>query len=133
MRESKGWTQAQLAKAAGMKQSRISVLENPDYETMNLLTLRRLARAFDVALSIKFVPFSELLSESVGDTEKGYYVTFFENDKSPNAPSPTWVARATILSTPPSSSTISITDARTAPSFVVAGVTAGVSQVVRSA
>lgn len=62
MREDRNWTQSELGRHAGdMKQSRISALEDPSYESMTLSTLRRIAAAFDVALVVKFVRFSELL------------------------------------------------------------------------
>jgi transcriptional regulator with XRE-family HTH domain len=60
LREAKGWTQTQLAEKSGMRQSRISTLEDPNYENFEAATLRRLASAFDVALTIRFIPFSEL-------------------------------------------------------------------------
>lgn len=61
LREAKGWTQKQLAEKCGMRQSRISTLENPNYENFEASTLTRLASAFDVALTIRFIPFSELV------------------------------------------------------------------------
>ena len=60
LREAKGWTQMTLAQKSGMQQSRISALEDPNYENFQAATLRRLASAFDVALTIRFIPFSEL-------------------------------------------------------------------------
>jgi len=61
LRERRGWTQAELGQAAVMKQERISVLESPDKKGLNLNTLKRLARAFDVALVVRLVPFSEFV------------------------------------------------------------------------
>ena len=60
MREKKNWRQEELARKLGMGQARISLLENPNYENMSLKTLKRVANAFDVALMVRFVPFSEL-------------------------------------------------------------------------
>ena len=60
LREKEGWTQKELADRAGMNQSRVSALEDPNYENIEVATLRRLASAFDVALTVRFVPFSEL-------------------------------------------------------------------------
>jgi len=61
MRESRGWTQKQLASLAGMAQGRISLLESPKYESaVTVKTLVKLADAFDVALVVRFAPFSEL-------------------------------------------------------------------------
>jgi transcriptional regulator with XRE-family HTH domain len=61
LREENGWTQKQLADKAHMGQSRISALEDPNYENVEISTLKRLASAFDVALTVRFVPFSELV------------------------------------------------------------------------
>ena len=62
MREAKGWSQIEVGKKAGMKQSAIARLEDPRYSSMTLSTLRRLAEAFDVALIVRFAPFSEFIS-----------------------------------------------------------------------
>jgi hypothetical protein len=43
-----------------MAQARISVLEDPNYGNFSINTLKRIAAAFDVALSVRFVAFSEL-------------------------------------------------------------------------
>ena len=63
LREQRDWTQAQLAHEAGMKQSRISALENADYSKWSIGTLKRLARAFDVPLNVAFGTFGKLLVE----------------------------------------------------------------------
>ena len=62
MRDVRGWTQSELAKRAGMKQPRISALEDPNCENFEVDTLKRLASAFDVALTIRFEPFSEAVA-----------------------------------------------------------------------
>ena len=55
LREREGWTQAELADRAGMRQARISLLESLDYEgSVNVKTLVKLAAAFDVALMVRF-------------------------------------------------------------------------------
>jgi transcriptional regulator with XRE-family HTH domain len=56
----RNWTQEDLATQAGMKQERISTLENPNYGSYSLRILKQIAAAFDVALMVRFVPFSEL-------------------------------------------------------------------------
>ena len=61
MRDARGWTQKTLAERANTKQEAISRLENPDYGRFTLETLKRLASAFDVALVVRFAPFSELI------------------------------------------------------------------------
>lgn len=56
-------TQKQLAEEAGMKQSRISELENVAYSSWSISTLRRLARALGVRLAFEFESWGELLPE----------------------------------------------------------------------
>jgi transcriptional regulator with XRE-family HTH domain len=53
--------QAALGALAGMKQTAISRLENPDYGNLSVNTLKRIARALDVGLIVRFAPFSEIL------------------------------------------------------------------------
>jgi transcriptional regulator with XRE-family HTH domain len=62
MREDRGWTQSELGqRAQGMAQETISQLEDPDYGRLTLRTLIRLASALDVALIVRFAPFSDLV------------------------------------------------------------------------
>jgi len=42
-----------------MSQNNISRLENPDYGKFTLSSLKRIAEALDVALVVRFVPFSQ--------------------------------------------------------------------------
>jgi transcriptional regulator with XRE-family HTH domain len=65
-RQARGWTQQQLADRAGMTQTSLSRLENPNYARCTLATLKRLASALDVALFVRFVPFSRLAGEVEG-------------------------------------------------------------------
>lgn len=63
IREQRGWTQEELAKAAGMKQSQISKLEDVDNGSWQGRTLKRIAKALDVALVVRFETFSTLLPD----------------------------------------------------------------------
>lgn len=63
LREQRGWTQQQLADAAGMKQSRIAALEDVNYSSWSLRTLRRLAQAFDVWLDVEFQEFGAIKAQ----------------------------------------------------------------------
>jgi transcriptional regulator with XRE-family HTH domain len=63
LREQRGLTQKQLAELAGMKQERISALENVDNSSWTAKTLRALAKAFDVSLKISFEEFSTRISD----------------------------------------------------------------------
>jgi transcriptional regulator with XRE-family HTH domain len=58
LREQRDWTQKQLADAAEMKQERISVLEDVNYDAWTIKTLRKLAKAFDLTVKISFEKFS---------------------------------------------------------------------------
>ncbi|MGD0974819.1 MAG: helix-turn-helix transcriptional regulator [Candidatus Korobacteraceae bacterium] len=73
-------TQAELAKQAGMLQSRISAMETPGRTNFNLETLVRLAATFRVAVVVKFVPFSELLRWENGYSQDTFSVTQLEHD-----------------------------------------------------
>lgn len=66
LREQRGWTQAELARHAGMAQPRIALLEDVNYSSWSVNTLRKLAAAFDLRLSVKFDTFSSLLPEIEG-------------------------------------------------------------------
>jgi len=59
------WRQSDLAKHLGIHQETISQWENPDYGRHSITTLKKLAAAFDVALLVKFTPFSELVADMV--------------------------------------------------------------------
>jgi transcriptional regulator with XRE-family HTH domain len=52
--------QGDLAKLLGVKQPLISAWEDPNYGKYSLSTLKDLAKAFDVGLLVRFVPFSVL-------------------------------------------------------------------------
>lgn len=81
MRIERGWTQAQIAERADMKQSRISALEASSHD-VSLNTLKRLATAFDVALVVRFVPFSDLVRD-VADNRASRMVVSFDEDSAP--------------------------------------------------
>lgn len=81
MREERGWRQVELAERSGMAQARISVLEDPNYDKFTISTLKRIASAFDVALVIRFVPFSELLNWVVNITPRDLAPIDFSRDR----------------------------------------------------
>lgn len=63
LREKRGWLQSDLAREAGKTQSVIARLEDPSYGKFTLRTLLDLAKAFDVALLVKLVPYTRLVAE----------------------------------------------------------------------
>jgi transcriptional regulator with XRE-family HTH domain len=78
LRKQRGWTQPELAERAEMKQPRISAMEKTGGANFTLETLKRLAKAFDVALIVKFAPFSELLRWSDRFNPDEFFVPGFE-------------------------------------------------------
>jgi transcriptional regulator with XRE-family HTH domain len=63
LREQRSMTQADLAQKAGMKQSRISALENINYSSWSVSTLQRLAKAFDLTLSVEFKSYGKRVDD----------------------------------------------------------------------
>lgn len=60
LRKREALSQKDFGEKLGTSQNVVSRYENPDYGRFSLKTLQRLASAFDVALVVKFAPFSEL-------------------------------------------------------------------------
>jgi transcriptional regulator with XRE-family HTH domain len=82
IREARGWTQGELGeRAGGVKQETVSQLEDPNYGNFTLRTLRRLAAAFDVALSVRFEPFSRLVDYISDLSPESLAVPGFEADE----------------------------------------------------
>lgn len=70
MRIREGLTQSDAAKRAITSQSQVSALES-SCENASLASLRKFAALYDVALVVKFVPFSELARLSLtGDADR---------------------------------------------------------------
>jgi transcriptional regulator with XRE-family HTH domain len=80
LRETRGWKQKELAQKTDMGPARISVMENPSYDRFNLSTLRRLASAFDVALTVRFEPFSSLVNWVANLSPEKLSVPGFDQD-----------------------------------------------------
>lgn len=80
LREQRGMTQGQLAVATGMKQPRIPLLEDATYSNWTINTLKRFAKAFDVALSVKFETFSRLIEDFENLSRESLQRPTFAND-----------------------------------------------------
>lgn len=70
LRENRNWTQAQLGEKADMKQTRISLLESMNYSDWSLDVLRRLAKAFDLRLVVRFEDFGSFIPEYLEDFDR---------------------------------------------------------------
>jgi transcriptional regulator with XRE-family HTH domain len=88
LRDRQDLSQERLSGIVGMNQNAISRLESPRYGRPTISTLKRLAAAFDVALIVRFVPFSHLVNWVSGTpfVEKGLStenmaVPSFEDEK----------------------------------------------------
>src|SRR4051812_26040969 len=77
MRVRRGWTQKTLAKESETTQPQVSHLE-ASCEGVQLSTLHKIAAAFDVALVVKFVPFSALVRETVSSQADAVIPSFHE-------------------------------------------------------
>jgi len=64
MRLKKGWTQKELADRSGNTQPQVSKFET-SCNGINLTSLQKVADAFDVALIVKFIPYSQLARETI--------------------------------------------------------------------
>jgi transcriptional regulator with XRE-family HTH domain len=60
--------QKDLAEQLGVKQPLVSAWENPNYGNYSLNTLKDMAKAFDVGLLVRFVPFSTLVNWTLNVT-----------------------------------------------------------------
>lgn len=71
IRQRQGLKQKELAERLGdeKKQPLISAWENPNYGKYTLNTLKDLAKAFDVGLLVRFVPFSRMVDWTVNLTQ----------------------------------------------------------------
>lgn len=67
LRLQRGWSQEKLAELSGMKQSRISAMEQADYSGWSISTLQRLAKAFDLVLLVRIESFGAFLGEVPSD------------------------------------------------------------------
>lgn len=97
LRTAASWTQQQLAERAGMKQSRISALEDPNLENVEVATLERLASAFDVALTVRFIPFSELAQWAATLSEDKLLVPTYDEEAVERVPIPAEPTVATAI------------------------------------
>lgn len=68
-REAQDMKQAELGEKVGMAQGRISLLEDANYGSLTINTLKRIANALDVALIVRFVPFTQLTTWVAGEAQ----------------------------------------------------------------
>lgn len=81
LREQRGLSQAALAARAGMKQSQISPMEDVNHGSWKIRTLRRLGRAFDLVLVVRFETFGSALREIDKFSRESLERSSFEKDQ----------------------------------------------------
>ncbi|MEY9886350.1 helix-turn-helix domain-containing protein [Bradyrhizobium sp. USDA 329] len=80
LRDQRGWKQGKFAAELGKPQSVVSRLEDPDYGKVTVQTLLEVAAVFDVALQIRFVPFSTFIRSSRDVSPSSMQVPEFKDD-----------------------------------------------------
>lgn len=80
LRLERGWTQRELADRAGKRQSQISAMEQTDFSSWKVSTLRKLADAFDLALVVRFESFGNFLHEALDVSRSALERPSYEDD-----------------------------------------------------
>jgi len=87
LRSRERWNQSELAEKVGTTQNQIYRLEKPSVTKPTISTLKKIAAAFDVALVVRFVPFSQLVDWvsgtpflDTGLSTKAFAVPSFETE-----------------------------------------------------
>ncbi len=80
LREQRELTQEQFGTAVGMSQEMVSRIEDPNYGTLTLKTLKKIASGLDIGLMVRFVPFSELVEWEANITHDALKALSFNND-----------------------------------------------------
>lgn len=73
-------TQEQLANLAGLYQSQISAMEQISCNSWKVSTLQKLAKAFDLALSVRFLSYGKFLEEALSLSRESLEQPSFDQD-----------------------------------------------------
>lgn len=85
VREQRDYTQQQLAERAGMLQSRISTMEDVNYSSWSVKTLKRLAAALDCALDVRLIPYDLIIDTAHSISAQRMRVRSFVESKAARA------------------------------------------------
>jgi transcriptional regulator with XRE-family HTH domain len=80
LRKQRGWSRAELAERAGLSEATISRLESGNYERWSIRTLKRLAEALDLRLTVSFEAFGTLVREMAECAPKYLERPSFDDD-----------------------------------------------------
>jgi len=91
IRQQRGLTQKQLAEKLGTTQTTVSRLEDPSYGRYSMRSLLALSKVFDVALFVRYMPFSKFMPatwdtrpehfEAIGYEDEAFKIQFFAETK----------------------------------------------------
>ena len=80
-RKARNLSQAELAKRCRTKQSAIARIEDPTYGKHSLAVLVKVAHAFECALRVKLIPYSELAEEVQDTSPESLIVASFSDER----------------------------------------------------
>jgi transcriptional regulator with XRE-family HTH domain len=93
LRDQRGWKQGKFSAELGKPQSVVCRLEDPSYGKVTIQTLLEVANVFDVALEIRFVPYSSFIQRTRDVSATSMHVPEFKDDFKAT---PTKIVHATI-------------------------------------
>lgn len=86
LRDQRDWSQGELSKLLTKPQSVVSRLEDPGYGKVTVQTLLEVATVFDVALQVRFVPYSTFLQQTRDVSSSSMEALSFDDELSLKSP-----------------------------------------------
>jgi transcriptional regulator with XRE-family HTH domain len=83
LRDQRGWKQGEFSKRLDKPQSVVCRLEDPNYGKVTVQTLLEVANVFDVALEVRFVPYSSFVLNTRDVSSSAMHVPSFDDEPSP--------------------------------------------------
>ncbi len=80
LRDQREWKQGELSKRLNKPQSVVCRLEDPNYGKVTVQTLLEVANVFDVALELRFVPYSSFVLKTRDISSSAMHVPSFDDD-----------------------------------------------------
>jgi len=106
LRDQRGWNQGKFSNLLGKPQSVVCRLEDPSYGKVTIQTLLEIANVYDVALDVRFVPYSSFLQRTRDVSAASMRVPEFKDDflmtsaKAPTSDRSKWTIFADISGLP---------------------------------
>jgi transcriptional regulator with XRE-family HTH domain len=89
LRDQRQWKQGEFSKRLNKPQSVVCRLEDPSYGKVTVQTLLEIANVFDVALEVRFVPYSSFVLNTRDVSSSAMHVASFDDEPSPGRQSRT--------------------------------------------